>query len=352
MKLLHQFFERLWYHRSSLRYVFWLPAKLFLLLSTRRRQKYLSGQSKVFHPPVPVIVVGNINVGGTGKTPLTIWLIDTLRKRGYKPGVVSRGYGGNLNQYPYPVSDTDSAVMVGDEPLMIHLRTGAPVMIDPDRASAARALIKGNAVDVIISDDGLQHYRLARTLELVVVDGQRGFGNQSVLPMGPLREPVERIREVDAVVVNGGAVHSSLSMLFNGQFATPCFEMRLAPGNLIPLNAASEIPSLQNAAVRVKAVAGIGNPQRFFETLSAMSLVYDAYAFPDHHQYTRQDLSAIAASREHDFIVTTEKDAVKMRPFAEVRGAFLPVNAELQEGLIDVIMAKLEDFKVHHCHHY
>ncbi len=352
MNLLHRFFDTLWYHSSPLRYLFWLPAKLFLYLSSRRRQTYLAGESEVFHAPVPVIVVGNINVGGTGKTPLTIWLIETLQQRGYKPGVVSRGYGGSLSQHPHVITDIDTAESVGDEPLMIYLRTGVPVVIDPNRARAAQALISDQSVDVIISDDGLQHYRLARTAELVVVDGQRGFGNQCVLPMGPLREPVARIREADAVVVNGAAVHPSLVALANGPYATPSYQMQLVPGDLIPLNVESKIPLQRNELGKVVAVAGIGHPQRFFDTLASLSLDFEEYPLPDHYRYTPQDLAAIASNSEPGFIVTTEKDAVKMRGFPQVRGAYLPVNAELQEGLIDVIIGRLEDFKVHHRHHY
>ncbi|MGB3623463.1 MAG: tetraacyldisaccharide 4'-kinase, partial [Ketobacter sp.] len=332
--------------------------RIFHSLSSRRRSAFLNGQSPVFHAPVPVIVVGNISVGGTGKTPLTIWLIEALRERGYTPGVVSRGYGGDPDQYPHQVGPADTADKVGDEPLMIYLRSKVPVVIDPDRSSAVQALLKNNAVDVVISDDGLQHYRLARTVELAVVDGQRGFGNENLLPMGPLREPVGRLKEVDAVVINCSAGQALVSRLNDMDAMAPRFQMHLTAGDLVALNKESEQPlgsgsmALQNPG-RVQAVAGIGNPQRFFQTLSDLSIQFDPYPFRDHHRYTEQDLSELSrVAMGKNFIVTTEKDAVKLQCFPQVRGAYLPVNAKLQDGLIDVIMARLEDFKLHHSHRY
>lgn len=285
-------------------------------------------------------------MGGTGKTPLTIWLIEKLQQHGYRPGVVSRGYGGKVTGLPHLLSAGDDVQSVGDEPLMIFRRTGVPVVIDPDRSAATKRLIAAGEVDVIISDDGLQHYGLARTMELAVVDGRRGFGNGGLLPMGPLREPVTRLQTVDAVVVNGEPTEQlkvSLPM--------KTYPMTLQPGALQPLGYDSEsVSSVSSITQPLAAVAGIGNPQRFFATLDQLGLRYIPVPYPDHHQYTDQDLQHIRGVA--DLIVTTEKDAVKLQQLPGAKGVWLPVNAELGNELIDVILSRLNAFRQDRQHRY
>lgn len=351
MTVLHRFFNSLWYGHNPLAWLLWPLSLVFKFISRQRRNRYLNGQSPAFHPEVPVIVVGNISVGGTGKTPVTIWLIEQLQKQGLRPGVVSRGYGGKAPRYPHTVSDSDSASVVGDEPLMIHLRTGVPVVVDPDRSAAARSITGSGAVDVIISDDGLQHYGLSRTVELVVVDGSRGFGNGKVLPMGPLREPIHRLQSVDAVIVNGGDASLPCSGAMLSRWGVPeqkCFPMQVEPGEAVGLN--SDSSSLLHEALQqqVTAIAGIGNPQRFFSTLQHQGIKHLPVSFPDHHDYSELDLEPY----ESGFVLTTEKDAVKLRRFTGLKGAYLPINAQIQPELIDVIMQRLEHFQAHHRHLY
>ncbi len=349
MVVLHRFFNRLWYQGHPVAWLFWPLSLLFGWLAGRRRRQYLNGMKSAYHPELPVIVVGNISVGGTGKTPVSIWLIEALQRQGLRPGLVSRGYGGKAPEYPYQVSDTDRASVTGDEPLMIHLRTGVPVVVDPDRARAAKHMANHNQVDVIISDDGLQHYPLARTVELVVVDGERGLGTGKLMPMGPLREPADRLASVDAILINGEARHPSLSKL--PQYQNKTFTISLQPGGWVPLNAASE-PLLtrlkEKTSPPIYAVAGIGNPQRFFNTVQQLDIAHQPHSFPDHHDYTELDLEPFEAG----LVLTTEKDAVKLRRFGSLKGAYLPIDAQVQPGVIDVIMARLEDFKQHHRHLY
>ena len=362
MIVLHRFFNKLWYGSHPVAWLFWPVSRLFLFLARHRRAQYLVGKKPAYHPQIPVIVVGNISVGGTGKTPISIWLIEELKKRGLRPGLVSRGYGGKAPDYPYSVSASDSASVTGDEPLMIHLRTGIPVVVDPDRAGAVRYLIENEQVDVVISDDGLQHYRLARTMELVVVDGERGFGNEKTLPMGPLREPIARLEAVDAILVNGAVSHPTLSHL--SHLHDKIFSFTLQTGAWVPLNSESipEIQSLESGQQKViHGLAGIGNPQRFFATLGRLGIPHQPHSFPDHHDYTELDLEPFEAG----LVLTTEKDAVKLRHFGSLRGAYLPINVEimnpepdqpgdgqLQPSLIDVIMVRLEAFSQHHRHLY
>ncbi len=343
----------MWYGQTLsgrlLSWLFWPLSLLFAFISKRRRNQYWNGEAAAYHAPLPVIVVGNISVGGTGKSPVTIWLIEQLQQRGFKPGVVSRGYGGNAANYPHCVSETDDASVVGDEPLMIHLRSGVPVVVDPNRTQAVKALLAEANVDVVISDDGLQHYPLSRTFELAVVDGQRGVGNGNLLPMGPLREPVQRLEQVDAVVVNSAGSQSQTLVNRLQELQPHCFTMQIQPGALIPFNAQSDQILKDNELVEgVASVAGIGNPERFFQTLDQLGIKHQPKAFDDHHDYSELDLEGL----ENQFIVTTEKDAVKLRRFSHLKGAYLPISAQIQDGLIDVIIDRLNQFTAHHQHRY
>ncbi|MEQ1438628.1 tetraacyldisaccharide 4'-kinase [Fontimonas sp. SYSU GA230001] len=286
---------------------------LYGVLSARRRQRLTRDAARL---PVPVIVVGNITVGGTGKTPFVIWLVERLREWGFTPGVVSRGYGGRAPGYPFRVVADGDPAHSGDEPLLIARRCGCPVMVDPDRRAAAAALVAGGAVDVIVADDGLQHYRLARDLEICVIDGPRGLGNGALLPAGPLREPPARLHEVDLIVVNGEG--------WNDAALRP-LRMRLGGDRVWSLAGGTERTLGSFAGQAVHAVAGIGHPPRFFAALRAAGLLVIEHAFADHHRYRATDL----AFADELPVLMTEKDAVKCLRFARSGWWALAVDAHL-----------------------
>jgi len=299
---------------------------LFLLLSSLRRLAYRLGILKTMRLPVPVIVVGNITVGGTGKTPLVIWLAEQLAQAGFKPGIISRGYGGK-NDLPMAVTGSSDPAIVGDEPVMIAGHATFPVWVGRDRAATGMALLNAHpACDLIISDDGLQYYRLARDAEIAVIDGQRRFGNGRLLPAGPLREPVRRLAHVDAVVSNGVAADESF------------IEMQLQPAGFRNLqDDARSAAASEFVEKRLLAIAGIGNPGRFFSQLKTMGLQFTQKPFPDHHAYTPEDLQTDAA----DAILMTEKDAVKCRAFALPNWWYLAVEARLDRALVERMLKKL-----------
>jgi len=284
---------------------------------------------------VPVIVVGNITAGGTGKTPLTLWLAEFLWARGRTPGIVSRGYGGQPGAPRRVLPDSDP-LACGDEPVLLARRSGCEVWTGADRVAAAQALLASRpACDVVLSDDGLQHYRLARDLEICVVDGERGFGNGWLLPAGPLREPPERLASINAMVVNGGARHASIAHLPGG---APRLTMALEGREFRSLLNPRQTTGVHFfRGKRVHAVAGIGNPQRFFSHLQALGLDFTAHPFPDHHRFAAADL-AYAGS---EAIVMTEKDAVKCKPFAAETHWELAVNAVLDPALGELVLKKL-----------
>lgn len=286
---------------------------LYRRVVQRKRARFLAGEGEIYQAPVPVVVVGNITVGGTGKTPLILWLIEHCRRSGLRVGVVSRGYGAKPPQLPWRVEASHRPEVAGDEPLLIVQRCGVPLMIDPDRSRAVRALLASEPLDLILSDDGLQHYRLARDLELVLIDAARGLGNRRCLPAGPLREPVERLQSVDAVLYNGADADRE------GGFA-----FRLLPTALINLNTGERQPADHfPVGQQVHAVAGIGNPQRFFNTLETLHWRPIPHAFADHAQYSAEVLNFTSSLP----LVMTEKDAVKCRAFAQPDWWYLAVDA-------------------------
>lgn len=286
----------------------------------RRRKAFVEGRGDIYRAPVPVIVVGNITLGGTGKTPLILWLIEHCRARGLRVGVVSRGYGASPPSLPWRVQADHTAAISGDEPLLIVQRTGVPLMIDPDRAEAVRALLESESLDLILCDDGLQHYRLARDLELVLVDAARGLGNGRCLPAGPLREPAERLQSVDAVLFNGAFVDTPAA-----------YALQLQPSVLVNL-ATSQQVGLEHfpAGQAVHALAGIGNPQRFFNTLEALNWHPLAHAFADHAVYSAEALQFEPPMP----LLMTEKDAVKCRSFAQPDWWYLAVDAQLSPAFV------------------
>ncbi len=299
---------------------------LFLVLVKVRRLAYKTGLLRSFRLPVPVIIVGNISVGGTGKTPLVAWLVKALQQAGYRPGIISRGYGGQAQQWPQQVLPDSDPLLVGDEPLLLAQRCGCPVVAAPDRVLAARQLLELSNCNILISDDGLQHYRLQRDIEIVVVDGARRFGNGHCLPAGPLREPVSRLKQVDFVVANGVAMSGEVAM-------------QLVPGALVALLDSDETASLAELhGQQVHAVAGIGNPARFFELLKQHGLSVIEHPFPDHHHFVVDDL--FFADKLP--VLMTEKDAVKCRRYADARMWYLPVEAQLDDSFAHAFMRQIE----------
>jgi tetraacyldisaccharide 4'-kinase len=328
----------LWLQRQWLRLTPWhvvlLPLSLlFGLIASLRRGLYRAGLLHIVRLPVPVIVVGNISVGGTGKTPLVLWLADFLRQQGYHPGIVSRGYGGGT-QGAVAVDARSDPAAVGDEPLLLARKSGCPVWVGRDRVKAGNALLRAHPeCDVLVSDDGLQHYRLGRDMEIVVVDGERKFGNGLLLPAGPLREGVSRLGSVDAVVVNGGSPMAAMRLRNE-------FEMHLEGEVFFNLRQ----PELRASAAdfagkKLHAVAGIGNPQRFFAHLRKLGLAFEEHDFPDHWAYRPQDLDYDKAGA----LLMTEKDAVKCAGFADERYWSLAVAALLPPTFGQTVLQKLRN---------
>lgn len=336
--------NRIWYDgafgQAPLIPLSWLYGRII----GARRRAFESGRRDIFRQTRPVIVVGNLSVGGTGKTPLVAWLAWQLGALGRKVGIASRGYRATHAgaQQVDPSADWRS---FGDEPVLLRRRTGVPVVVDADRVAAARRLIELGA-DVVVCDDGLQHLRLARDFEVAVIDGARGLGNGRLLPAGPLREPAARLSTVDAVVINGEPGSGLLETLRILGAPSPLF-MRLVPSAIEPVRStgvhptlADEIAALRGAGgagaalwgqrledlhgVRVHAVAGIGNPERFFDLLRSFDLDVVPHAFADHHAFTARDLDLAG----HWPILMTEKDAVRCADFASDRLACVPVTAQ------------------------
>jgi len=319
--------EDIWYgnHWSK-----WLLAPLsvtFSAITYCRRKLFEHGIKASVKPAVPTIVVGNITVGGTGKTPLVVYLCEQLTAAGYKPGVISRGYGSKAPQYPYIVNNDSPVEHSGDEPFMLQQRTQCPLVISPVRTDAAEHLLAHFDVDVIITDDGLQHYAMQRDIELIVIDGKRRLGNGHLLPMGPLREGAWRLQTADFVICNGG----------NGLAGEANMLLVAAPLRKVSNN---EVGAPSNAVASV-AIAGIGNPQRFYTTLEKHDYVIEEHlSFPDHHAFTATDITQFAAGRT---VIMTEKDAVKCQSFAQDNWYYLPVNASLDSDFLPQLLLKLKE---------
>jgi len=332
---MQRWLERQWYSdKVGFWSVLFTPFSMLLgLLVSLRRALYKIGLIPSWRSPVPLVVVGNITIGGTGKTPLVIWVVQQLLAKGYSPAIVSRGYGGSAEKIT-PVSINSDPKVVGDEPLLIATRTACPVWIGKKRSAVIRTLLRAHPhCDVIISDDGLQHYAMQRDFEIIVVDGVRYFGNKAMLPFGPMREPTWRMHDVDAVVVNGAEADAS------GEYL-----MRLRGQEFYSLYAVEKKASANFfAGKRIHAVAGIGNPSRFFSHLRQLGLTFVEHAFPDHHQFQAEDLQI----PEADIILMTEKDAVKCLQFAQDNIWVLPVQAEVIGGLEVKVVEKIESFYGH-----
>lgn len=288
---------------------------LFCLLAWLRRLAYRLGWLSSQRLQVPVIVVGNISVGGTGKTPLIIWMARKLVAMGYRPGIILRGYGGTSGKTPTEVTVSSRPREVGDEAVLIQRRTGCPVFVGSIRAETGRQLLAKHACDLLLSDDGLQHYALQRDLEIVVIDGERRFGNGLCLPAGPLREPTSRLLQSDLVVVNGRPKADE-------------FAMQVTAGEAVSL-ADGQRRSLQSfQGQTLHALAGIGHPERFFKTLSEAGLHPVCHPFSDHHPYTEEDLRRFSDQT----VLMTEKDGVKCEQFALPGLWYVPATAQPDEG--------------------
>jgi len=307
----------------------WLAPLGFLFSDFVKFRKFLYriGVLKKHTMPVPVIVIGNITVGGTGKTPLIIWLAELLKNQGLKPGIISRGYGGQAEVWPQWVSADSTAEQVGDEAMLISKQTGCPMAVSPLRADAARLLLEKSDCNVVLSDDGLQHYALNRDIEIAVIDGERRFGNSFCLPAGPLREPIERLQSVDFIVVNGEkAEDHEFSMQMTGNIAV----------NLIT----GEQKTLREFnATGCHALAGIGNPDRFFKLLESAGLRCKTHSFPDHYKFKLGDISF----SDSEPVLMTEKDAVKCMRFAGEQHWYVPVKAVPETGFTERLLALLQE---------
>lgn len=318
-------FDRHLYSNNALAKLLLPLSWLFALTVALRRALYRAGIFAVRRVDVPVIVVGNITVGGVGKTPLVIALVQRLRAAGYKPGVVSRGYGGNAHVWPQPVRVDSDTRVVGDEAVLIVRHTGCPMAVAPDRVAAANALLKHADCDVIIADDGLQHYALARDVEIAVIDGVRRYGNGCFLPAGPLREPRSRLQEVDFVVAQGiaGQGEWGMKLVFDGVH-------NMADERCV------EITEFRGQTVH--AVAGIGHPRRFFDQLKGAGVNIIEHEFPDHHAFRTADFS-FADGRP---ILMTEKDAVKCRAYADQNFWYIRAQAQIDDAFSAQVVERLK----------
>lgn len=316
-----------WYHPHPLRWTLLPLSMLYRFIVAVRKLAYQRDLLTRHKMPVPVIIVGNISVGGTGKTPFVLWLSDQLKAAGYSPGIISRGYGGKAEHYPFDVTADTPTAVAGDEPVLIARRSGCPVVVDPDRSRAAVHLLSQSHCDVIISDDGLQHYALQRDIEIALVDSRRRFGNKLCLPAGPLREPMSRLQSVNFVVYHGEAASQRYQM----QLMATQWVNLADPDKRLPIDAFAD--------QEVHAVAGIGHPQRFFDQLCQLGMIVHPHPFDDHHAFRAADLHF----GEQNPVLMTEKDAVKCQAFAQVHHWYLPVSAVIDESLSQAILKQLKD---------
>ena len=327
--------QRLWY--TDKRPLGWLAplAWLYGWLVKRRQQAYRRGRRSVHRSPYPVLVVGNITVGGTGKSPFTAWLVGHLKSNGWRPVILSRGYGASPDHYPCLVGPDSDPADCGDEPVMLAQQTCAHVLVDPRRARAAAYVETHQIGDVLICDDGLQHYALARTLEFCIFDGARGVGNGALLPVGPLREPLERAGQVDFCLSTGEPRHPSFdSGTLAGQRLYP---VKLVPTTLRNLVTGDTRPLEWLRGRVVNGVAGIGNPERFFDTLDSLGARVIPHAFDDHHRFRAGDLDV-----PHGPVVMTAKDGVKCRAIAGEEVWVLDVIARPDDALVAALDQQLE----------
>ncbi len=317
--------ENIWYNNHPLSLALTPLSWLYCSVARLRRQAYQRGWLSVSDIPVPVIVVGNISVGGTGKTPMVIWLVNWLREQGYKPGVVSRGYGGQAKTWPQVVKVNSNPFRVGDESVLLARRCHCPVVVSPKRVEAVQTLLQTFDCNIIVSDDGLQHYALQRDIEITMVDDIRRYGNRRCLPAGPLREPLSRLASVDFQVAKGAAMEGEFSMQY------PIGSLR----SLSLVRKTQELSALRGKTVH--AIAGIGHPPRFFMRLKDAGLHLIEHSYPDHYPFQRQDIYF-----NDDYpVLMTEKDAVKCLGFADERHWAVPIEAHLPVNFAEQLKRRL-----------
>jgi tetraacyldisaccharide 4'-kinase len=325
-EILRRKFVAIWYRDTWLSFLLLPLSYIFLNVVWLRRFCYRHGLAKSTRLPVPLIVVGNLTAGGTGKTPLVIWLVNFLREHGYRPGIISRGYGGQSTTWPRIVTEDCDPREIGDESCLIYRQTGLPLVVGPERVESAKKLLSLFDCDVIVSDDGLQHYKLQRDVEIIVIDGERRFGNGYVLPAGPLREPLSRLSTVDFPVVNGQKLkETEYAMQLEGDQA-----VNLASGEMKPL--------ADFKGSNCHAIAGIGNPGRFFHSLERAGLAITPHAFGDHYPFEEPDLAFL----DGQTVLMTEKDAVKCVRFAKANYWYVPVKANLEPRFAALLLNRIK----------
>ena len=344
---MQQLVHQIWYQkRHPLRWLLLPFSGLFSLISATRRLLFRLGIKKAWTSPIPIIVVGNITAGGSGKTPMVLHLISMLRNAGYKPGVVSRGYGATNLLSPTLVNASSKAIDVGDEPAMIFARTQVPMVVSPKRSQAVKYLLECAEIDVVICDDGLQHYALNRDIEIAIIDGKRQLGNGLLIPAGPLREGKWRLNSVDFIVTNG--VNDSTRSELKSKNA---YSMVLESAGLQAVEQHNLISSVSKRSHKtlnetaptsdcnVVAMAGIGNPERFFETLTQLGFKLNKQiAFDDHQAYQQANIESLADNLP---LLMTEKDAIKCRDFAQNNWWYLAVNAKINNEFDRTLLNKL-----------
>lgn len=329
----HRFVRNLWYKKNGLRFFLWPFSLLFKGIVITRKKAYQMGLKKITTVNCPVIVIGNITVGGTGKTPLTIALARFLSEKKLQPGIIIRGYKGCVKKPEIVFAHSDPR-QVGDEALLLARRSNCPVVVCPDRVAAANFLLQKTRCNVILSDDGLQHFALGRKLEIAVIDGTLGFGNGMLLPAGPLREPISRLQTVDFCVINQpeNVPHKSTNI---------SYAMSFYFNDLINIKQKNAInmDTFQRTK-KIHAVAGIGNPSRFFNLIRMQGLSIIEHEFPDHHVFVPEDFDFL---KHDEWVIMTEKDAVKCEVFADERYWYLPINAKLPDEFFKAVFNSLQE---------
>ena len=329
--------EKLWYGKNRLYWLLLPFSWIYGLIACVRHRLYQMRILKSWRSPVPIVIIGNLSVGGNGKTPLVIALIEALTSKGLQVGIVSRGYGGKADNYPLLLNDNTTTEQAGDEPVLIYQRTKVPVAVAPNRSQAVQLLLKQHKLDVILTDDGLQHYALARDIEVVVVDGKRLFGNGWWMPAGPMRERANRLKSVDLIIINGDSVNNIAEL-----YPSKTYTMQLAPLYAVNLltQEKRELVNLHN----ICAIAGISNPQRFFTMLTTLNAdVIKTTSFADHQKFTPALLANLVTNEQT--LLMTEKDAVKCRQFALPNWWYLPIDAVLPIAAVDQICSLLANMK-------
>jgi len=332
---IQQWLENIWYNNGKGRFLLLPLSALYCAINNYQRKKQTKNQPKL---PCPVIVVGNITVGGTGKTPLTIHIVKLLKKAGYKPAIITRGYGGRATVWPQSVKPETDPKLAGDEAVLMAIRTHVPVYAGADRLLSVKQIMQNEDCDVIVADDGMQHYKLPRDIQIAVVDESRMLGNGYCLPAGPLREKKERLDNCDLVVING-TVNTNLN--------NPAWvRMQLQGETVINLKTEEKKALKEFNDIIVNAVTGIGNPQRFYKTLEQEGLQINTHGFPDHYDFKGKDL----IFNDQLDIIMSEKDAVKCRKFASENTWYLPVTAMLDKKFDKRVLELLAKYHAKRTH--